>query len=303
MGPWCTRRCRWRRLALALSAVAIEQLSHERANITLIAADVAYRDWLRPIPDDVRLEWFETYEEALAATARAQVLLLGPNRGWAMDELIGDAERLRWVHTRAAGVDGSQLRPASLYRRRAITVTNGSGISSVPIAEFVVMAMLAVVKGLPSILSSQARAEWVKPSALRELRDSAILLIGFGDVGRATWDRLRPFGVRGTAVRRHRTSEEGIEIVGPDDWRHRLGEFDWILLTTPLTDETRHLIGSRELSEMNRNSWLINVSRGGVVDQRALLGALRRVTSAAPSSTSPIRSHSHQSMNSGRPRI
>jgi phosphoglycerate dehydrogenase-like enzyme len=240
-----------------------------------IAADVSYRDWLGPIPDDVQLEWFESYDEALAATSDAEVLLLGPNRDWQMDALIAGAERLRWVHTRASGVDGSQLQPASRYRERMITVTNGSGISSIPIAEFVVMAMLAVVKGLPGLMSSHARREWLKPTASRELHGSKVLLIGFGDVGRATWERLKPFGVRATAVRRRPAAEEGIEIIGPDSWRARLGEFDWVVLTAPLTVETHHLMGSSEFSAMNRGGWLLNVSRGAVVDQRALEHALR----------------------------
>jgi phosphoglycerate dehydrogenase-like enzyme len=241
-----------------------------------IAADVAYRDWLGPLPGGARLDWFESYAEALAASAHAEVLLLGPNRGWEMEPLFRSAERLRWVHTRAAGIDGSQLQPVSLLRERGITITNGSGISSVPIAEFVVMAMLAVAKGLPRLLSAQSRRAWEKPTASRELHGSRVLLVGFGDVGRAVWERLQPFGVIGTAVRRRPVAEDGLEIVGPDRWQQRLRDFDWVVLTTPLTTETRHLIGSAELAAMNSTAWLLNVSRGGVVDQDALVDALDR---------------------------
>jgi phosphoglycerate dehydrogenase-like enzyme len=143
-------------------------------------------------------------------------------------------------------------------------------------AEYLAMAMLTVAKGLPALLAQKSRGEWVKPSESRELFGSRALLIGFGDVGRAVWQRLAAFGVTTTAVRRRPAPEEGIEVVGPADWRARLGEFDWVVVTTPLTVDTRRLIGSAELSVMKPDAWLVNISRGGVVDQGALTQALRQ---------------------------
>jgi phosphoglycerate dehydrogenase-like enzyme len=245
---------------------------------TRVAADVSYRDLLDPLPAGVLIDWFESYDEILAVVPDAEVLLLGPDRGWEMAPVLAAAPRLRWTHTRAAGVDRGQLQPMSTFRERGITVTNGSGISSVPIAEYVAMAVLAVAKGLPALLAQQAQRAWVKPTGTREVLGSKALLLGFGDVGRAVAQRLEPFGIDVTAVRRRPgatgAADGATEVIGPDDWRPRLAEFDWVVLTAPLTPETRHLVGAPELAAMRPDAWLVNVSRGGVVDQAALTAAL-----------------------------
>ena len=240
----------------------------------LVAADVTYRDHLTAPPAQVHVEWFESLTQATAATSAAQVLALGPDRGWSAAELLATAPLLRWVHTRAAGVDRGQLRPLHRFREAGITVTNGSGISSVPIAEYVVMAMLAIAKGLPGLLAAQQRKAWAKPERTRDVQGSSVLLLGFGDVGRAVWERLRPFGVTATAVRRHPAAEKGIEVLGLDAWRPRLGEFDWVIVTAPLSSQTRGMIGAAELADMKADAWLLNVSRGGIVDQPALIAAV-----------------------------
>jgi phosphoglycerate dehydrogenase-like enzyme len=240
-----------------------------------VAADVAYRDHLAVLPAGVHVEWFESLPQAMAATSGAEALALGPDRGWSAAELLDTAPRLRWVHTRAAGVDRGQLQPLRRFREAGITLTNGSGISSAPIAEYVVMAVLAIAKGLPGLLATQRQMVWAKPARTRDVQDSTVLLLGFGEVGHAVWERLRPFGVAATAVRRHPAAEPGIEVVGPEAWRSRIGEFDWVIVTAPLSSQTRSMIGAAELAGMKSDAWLLNVSRGGIVDQPALTAALR----------------------------
>ena len=243
-----------------------------------VAADVAYRDHLAGLPVPVHVEWFESLPQAMAASSGAEVLALGPDRGWSAAELLDTAPRLRWVHTRAAGVERGQLQPLRRFREAGITLTNGSGISSAPIAEYVVMAMLAIAKGLPGLLATQRQKAWAKPARTRDVQDSTVLLLGFGEVGHAVWERLRPFGVAATAVRRHPAAETGIEVVGPEGWRSRIGEFDWVIVTAPLSSQTRSMIGAAELAGMKSDAWLLNVSRGGIVDQPALTAALRAGT-------------------------
>jgi len=243
-----------------------------------VAADVAYRDHLADLPACIHVEWFESLRQARAATSAADVLALGPDRGWSAAELLDTAPRLQWVHTRAAGVDRGQLQPLHRFREAGITLTNGSGISSAPIAEYVVMAMLAIAKGLPGLLTAQQQKAWVKPERTRDLQGSSVLLLGFGDVGRAVWGRLRPFGVAATAVRRHPSAEPGIEVLGPDAWRSRIGEFDWVIVTAPLSSQTRSMIGAAELADLKVDAWLLNVSRGAIIDQPALTAVLRAGT-------------------------
>jgi phosphoglycerate dehydrogenase-like enzyme len=241
----------------------------------LLVADGSYREHLDSLPDGVRVEWFESEGELLDAVPEAEVLLLGPDRGWPIGPVVDAAKRLRWIHTRAAGVDRGQLQPLSLFRERDITVTNGSGISSTPIAEFVALAVLLAAKGMPQLLAQQQERTWKKPVASRELSGTRAMLLGFGDVGRAVATRLRAFGVEVLAVRRHAAPEAGVEVLGPGEWRDRLGTVDWLVVTTPLTDDTRHLVGAAELAAMRGDAWLVNVSRGEVVDQGAVVAALR----------------------------
>jgi phosphoglycerate dehydrogenase-like enzyme len=241
----------------------------------LLVADGSYREHLDSLPDGVRVEWFESEGELLDAVPEAEVLLLGPDRGWPIGPVVDAAKRLRWIHTRAAGVDRGQLQPLSLFRERDITVTNGSGISSVPIAEFVALAVLLAAKGMPQLLAQQRERTWKKPSTSRELSGTRAMLLGFGDVGRAAAARLQAFGVEVLAVRRHAAPEAGVEVLGPGEWRDRLGTVDWLVVTTPLTEDTRHLVGSAELAAMRGDAWLVNVSRGEVVDQGAVVAALR----------------------------
>jgi phosphoglycerate dehydrogenase-like enzyme len=241
----------------------------------LLVADGSYREHLAALPDGVRVEWFETERDLLDAVPEAEVLLLGPDRGWPIGPAVEAAKRLRWVHTRAAGVDRGQLQPLARFQERAITVTNGSGVSSIPIAEYVALALLLAAKGMPQLLAQQHERVWKKPAASKELAGTTAMLLGFGDVGRAVAARIAPFGVDILAVRRSPSPEAGIEVIGPSAWRARLATVDWLIVTTPLTDDTRHLVGAAELAAMRDDAWLVNVSRGEVVDQDAVAAALQ----------------------------
>jgi phosphoglycerate dehydrogenase-like enzyme len=179
---------------------------------------------------------------------------------------------LRWVHSSGAGTEHL---PLELLRSRQITITNGSGIGAIPIAEYVVLAMLAVSKDFPSLVRAQDRAEWLQPGPRgEELFASRALIVGYGAIGRAIGTRLRGFGVDVTGVRRRPDGEPS--VIGLDEWRPRLGEFDWVILCAILTVQTRNLIGASELAAMKPTAWLMNISRGGLIDQPALIEALRR---------------------------
>ena len=266
---------------MGLGRPRVDALTGRGAPVAVrVAVDAAYRDHLADTPAHVQVEWFESLPQAVAATRAAEVLALGPDRGWSAAELLDTAPALRWVHTRAAGVDRGQLQPLHRFSDAGITVTNGSGLSSAPIAEYVVMAMLAIAKGLPGLLTAQRRKAWAKPERTRDLQGSRVLVLGFGAVGHAVWERLRPFGVDATAVRRRPCAESGLEVLGPQAWRSRLGEFDWVIITAPMSSQTRSMIGATELAGMKSGAWLLNVSRGGIVDQSALTAALRAGTIA-----------------------
>lgn len=164
--------------------------------------------------------------------------------------------------------------PFDLLKQRNQLFTNGAGINAPPIAEFVVLCVLSAAKSFPYFLDCSNRQTWPsqRPPA-QELGSSRALVVGFGEIGQAVAERLRRLGVCVTGVRR-RPSEDP-NVWGPDAWRERLGEFDWVVVTAALTPETRHMFGAREFARMRPTTWFFNVSRGGLVDHAALATSLQ----------------------------
>ena len=133
--------------------------------------------------------------------------------------------------------------------------------------------MLSAAKSFPFFVAAGERHEWPtgRPPA-DELEGARALVLGYGEIGRGAAERLRAFGVKVTGVRR--TPSEEPDIIGPDAWRPRLEEFDYVLVTAALTPETHHMLSAAEFARMRPSAWLVNVSRGGLVDHDALAEAL-----------------------------
>jgi phosphoglycerate dehydrogenase-like enzyme len=236
-----------------------------------IVLPAALREHLGALPDGVEPAWYADYEECHAAVADAEVLWLDFFRRPQIEALLRDGARLRWVFSRGAGMD---RQPLERYRERGLVLTNGSGLAAGPIAESLVLAMLAAAKRFPDLVRAQDRAEWLRrPPGYRELQGTRALVLGFGEIGRAAADRLAGFGVEVVGVRRRPV--EDAAVIGPDEWRSRLAEFDWVLVTVASTEANRHLVGAAELAGMRADAWILNVTRGWIVDQAALLDALR----------------------------
>ncbi len=212
-------------------------------------------------------------------------------RGWlssdAFDRLVARAPRLSWVHSASAGVERA-LTPAA--RDRGIVITNARGVFSRPIAEYVLMMILAVSRRLPGLLELQRERTW-QPLEGVELRDVTVGIVGLGSIGRAVGALATAFGCRVVAVRRR--SEEGSagtatdeesrsfgevmldRVGGPEELPRLLAESDYVVLAAPLTAETYNMIDAAALETMKPGAWLINIARGALVDDRALLNTLR----------------------------
>ena len=220
------------------------------------------------LPDWVEPRFFMSKEEALDLASEAEI-------GWFimydkqdMAAAITAAAKIKWLNSIYAGVDGM---PLDLLRQRGTVVTNGVGINAITIAEYVVMGMLTVAKGYREVVRAQDRREWLMDSPGKvELFGSKALLLGYGAIGKLIEERLKGFAVDVTVVRR----SPGPNTLTPDQWRGRLGEFDWVILAVPATAETDEMIGAAELAAMKPSATLINIARGSVVDQDALAAAL-----------------------------
>ena len=200
-------------------------------------------------------------------------------RGWslgndALDRLVGRAPKLRWIHSVSVGVE-SMLTPC--VRLRGLTVTNGRGVFNVPIAEYVMTMMLAICRRLPQLMELQRERTWQPIEAL-ELADATIGLLGVGDIGREVARLAGPFGPRIVAVRRRPNAAPvpGVEVLGDlQAMPELLAVSDFVVLALPLTGETEALIDDDALAGFKPGCWLINVARGALVDETALLRALR----------------------------
>ncbi|MEB3415386.1 D-2-hydroxyacid dehydrogenase [Alteriqipengyuania sp. WL0013] len=218
-------------------------------------------DWVEPL-------WFASTEELLELAPQAEIGWFDLQQQEPMAEAVRRAEKLQWLNSIYAGLD---FLPLDLLQERGTIVTNGAGINAVTIAEYVVMLMLVHAKGYREVVRAQDRKEWLLDSPGKiELAGSRALLLGMGAIGKLIKARLEAFDVEVVPVRR--SAAEG--ALGPDEWRGKLGEFDWVILAVPATLETDGMIGAAELKAMKSDSVLVNIARGSVVEQPALVAAL-----------------------------
>ena len=220
------------------------------------------------LPSWVDAHWYADKDEAFTLAPQAEIGWFDMYSKEDMAETITRAVGLKWLNSIYAGVESF---PLNLLEQRGVMLTNGAGINAVPIAEYVLMLMLAQCKGYRDVVRAQDRREWLRDSpGKRELYGSQVLILGYGAIGHEVAARLAAFGAQVTKVRR----TTGPDTLNPKQWRGELGRFDWIVIGVPATPETRHMIGAAELAAMKSNAVLVNVARGSVIDQDALVAAL-----------------------------
>lgn len=218
--------------------------------------------------------------ELVPYDAEGQLLADGTNaramfRWWLSaeqgDRFIRDYP-LEWIHTGSAGVDHI-LTPA--FMERSILLTNSAGVHAPSIAEWVVGAILASTKGLREVFDRQRERAWEKVER-EELTGKRALIVGAGRIATEIATRLRPFGVTVTVLRKNPAPSEAFDEVLPiTDLREASRRADWLIIAVPLTPETRGMIDSEVFNALEPSAQLINVARGEVVDEAALLEALR----------------------------
>jgi phosphoglycerate dehydrogenase-like enzyme len=205
-----------------------------------------------------------------------EVLLRGPLPAGVFDRLLGRCPNLMWVHSATAGVE-RVLTPAAL--ERGLAITNARGVFSDPIAEYVLMMILAVSRRLPELLELHRERTW-QPLAGREMSDLTIGVVGLGSIGRRVAELAVTAGSRVIAIRRHTgESAEGVagisEVLSPDHLPELMAQSDFVVLALPLTADTTDLFDDELFNHVKRGAWLINVARGALVDERALVRAVR----------------------------
>ena len=193
------------------------------------------------------------------------------------------APHLRWIQLTSAGADRLL---SSGFIESGIAVTTVSGLHATPIGEYVLCVMLMFAKGAPGFLRAQSRHEWLRYMP-RELRGATVGIVGMGHIGEEVARLAKAFGCRVVATRRSVTAatsdELADELLPPAQLTRLLERSDYVVLAVPLTPETRGMIGAAELRAMKADAVLVNIARGPVVDEPALVDALRehRIAGAA----------------------
>lgn len=242
----------------------------QRCRMPVAVLSALVRPLVEPhLPPSIEAKFFTSVEELLELAPQAEIGWFDLDNKAMMVEAVKRAGKLKWFSSIYAGLD---FLPHELMMERGITVTNGVGINAITIAEYVIMGMLVHAKGYREVVRAQDRHEWLLDSPGKiELAGSKALLLGYGAIGQLIKPRLESFDVAVTVVRR--SGGEG--VLTPDQWRAGLGDFDWIILAVPATAETSGMIGAAELAAMKPSAVLVNIARGEVVDQPALVAALQ----------------------------
>lgn len=207
-----------------------------------------------------------------------------------VDAVIARAVHLRWMHVPAAGIELA-LTPRVLQAN--FTITNVTGIYDVPVAEHGLALILAAAKRLPEYFRGQQERRWLRTTTWDDVGREPVLpmllggktaaVIGFGRIGGTLAGFLKAIGMHVLGIRREpRPDPRADAMYGPDQLTSVIREADFVVLTLPLTPATEHMIGAEQIACMKPTAWLVNLGRGGVVDDAALIDALtqRRIAGA-----------------------
>ena len=237
----------------------------------------------RPLVDDLRRRFPDVTFISPASREEADRLLPDVEvvLGWAVrPDNFERAARLRWIQVTAASVAGL-LFPALV--ESAVLVSNGRGLHADAMADHTLGVMLAFARKLHLARDAQRDRRWDQTplaggASFRALAGSTLGMIGFGRIGRAIAERVRPLGVNVIAVRRRPAEppDPADQQWGSERLPELLERADWVVLAPPLTAETRGMIGAEALARMKPGAILVNLGRGPLVDEPALIDALER---------------------------
>jgi len=230
---------------------------------------------LEELPEDTGIAAGNSPDAFRRSAPDADIIFSWSIAGELLREVFLMAPHVRWVHSRSAGLDGVLFPELAAS---PVLLTNGSGVFSQSLGEFVLAAILYFAKDFRRMIRSQTAGVW-DPFDITEISGKTVGIVGYGDIGRAIATRVRPMGMRVLALKRKGPPLYSADplvdrIYGPDARIEMISQCDYVVASAPLTPETRGLIGAEEIAAMKPEAVLINVGRGPVIDEAALLAAL-----------------------------
>ncbi len=199
-----------------------------------------------------------------------------------VDAVVERATKLRWMHVPAAGIEAA-LTPKVMASN--FVITNVSGVYDVPVAEHGLALILAAARRLPAYFAAQQERRWLRAATWDAVQQEQVLpfllrgktaaVLGFGGIGGTLAGYLKALGMRVLGVRRSgRPDWRADDMYGPDRLAEVIPQADFIVLTVPTTAATERMMGPEQIALMKPNAWLVNLGRGRLVDDAALLAAL-----------------------------
>jgi phosphoglycerate dehydrogenase-like enzyme len=190
-------------------------------------------------------------------------------------KVFGMCQNLRWVHSRSVGLERT-LFPELI--ESTVPLTNGVGVFSASLGEFALGAILYFAKDFRRMIRNQIAGVW-EAFDVSWISGHTVGVIGYGDIGRAVAERVRPLGMKVLAMRRNASplapADPLLEqIYGPERRLEMISRCDYIVVATPLTAETSGMIGEPEFAAMKPTTVVINVGRGPVINEPAMIKAL-----------------------------
>jgi len=238
---------------------------------------------LAELPDNTTIVVGETPEAFTRAAPDADVLYYWWGPGKRLREVFLMCPNLRWVHTRSAGIDNLVF-PELV--ESPVTFTNGTGVFSESLGEFALGAILYFAKDFRRMVRSQMAGRWEQFDTTMA-SGQTVGIIGYGDIGRAVATRVRAIGMRVIAMKRHGAPVYSVDplvdkIYRPGDLLQMIPQCDYLVISAPLTPETRGMINEAAIAAMKPEGVIINIGRGPIIDEPALVKALtgRRIKGA-----------------------
>lgn len=243
----------------------------------------AHMQLLKQLPDQVRVIVSRDPEELKAVLPKADLLLNGGFFNALFKEVFPFAKQLQWIHNMSTGVEGI-LSPEVMASE--VPLTNGRGVFSSILAEFVVGSILFFAKDFRRMIRNQAAGTWSQFDVMA-VKGATLAIVGYGDIGRASAKLANALGMQVVALRRRASNSGGDPQLSAVYTHERLHEMlsrcDYLLVAAPHTPETHGMIGEAELNTLKNDAVVINVGRGPIIDESALVRVLQdhRIKGAA----------------------
>ena len=233
----------------------------------------AHLSVLKRLPAEVEVIIGPDVESLSGAVEKAEVILNGGHDGEVLQALWPNAKSLKWIHSLSAGVENLVFPE---LKSSPIPLTNARGVFKKSLAEFAILGMLFFAKDVRRLMRQRQAAQW-EQFDVEEIGLQVCGVIGYGEIGREVAKLAKAMGMTVLATRRRvaaSSDEFADEIVTADRMVEVIGRSDYVVTCSPLTPETRHMMGAKEFAAMKPSGVFMNIGRGAVVDEAALIAAL-----------------------------